>query len=38
MRGGEDRMKKALSTTVLAKEAALWDRLKKTAPGKVCRK
>ena len=36
--GGEDRMKKVLSEKVLAKEAALWDRLKKTYPGKVCRK
>jgi hypothetical protein len=31
-------MKKELSTKVLAKEAAVWDRLKKTVHGKVCRK
>lgn len=31
-------MKKALDKKALEKEAALWDRLKKTAPGKVCRK
>ena len=37
-RGGEDGMKKELSTKILAKEATLWDRLKKTTPGKVCRK
>jgi hypothetical protein len=37
-RGGEEGMKKELSTKVLAKEATLWDRLKKTTPGKVCRK
>jgi hypothetical protein len=37
-RGGEDGMKKELSTKVLAKEATLWDRLKKKTPGKVCRK
>jgi hypothetical protein len=31
-------MKKELSAKVLAKEATLWDRLKKKTPGKVCRK
>jgi hypothetical protein len=31
-------MKKDLSKKVLAKEAAIWDRLKKIAPGKLCRK
>jgi len=31
-------MKKELSRKALEKEAALWERLKKTAPGKVCRK
>ncbi len=31
-------MKKDLSKKALEKEAALWDRIKKTSPGKVCRK
>jgi hypothetical protein len=31
-------MKKELSKKTLAKEAALWNRLKKTAHGKICRK
>jgi hypothetical protein len=31
-------MKKDLSKKALVKEAALWDRIKKTSPGKVCRK
>jgi hypothetical protein len=38
MKGGDNRMKKKLSKAALAKEAVLWDRLKKTAPGKACRK
>ncbi len=36
-----DWMKKALSPEALAREAALWDRVKKataTRPGKVCHK
>jgi hypothetical protein len=31
-------MKKDLSKKALAKETALWDRIKKTSPGKACRK
>ena len=31
-------MKKAMDKKTLDKEAALWERLKKTSPGKVCRK
>ena len=31
-------MKKDLSKKALVKETALWDRIKKTSPGKVCRK
>ena len=31
-------MKKDLRKKALVKEAALWDRIKKTSPGKVCRK
>jgi hypothetical protein len=31
-------MKKDLSKKALVKEAVLWDRIKTTSPGKVCRK
>jgi hypothetical protein len=39
--GGEDRMKKTVSSTALAKEAAFWDKMKAVSranPGTVCRK
>jgi hypothetical protein len=39
-KGGETGMKKTLSSSALAKEAALWERIKQgaTAPGTACRK
>lgn len=40
-KGGENRMKKTLSNKALAKEAALWERMKSAVrdnPGTVCRK
>jgi hypothetical protein len=40
-KGGEIRMKKTVSKETLAKEAALWDRIKTAVrdhPGTTCRK